>query len=53
MSTFLKIERGYDTIQKIYRGGCKMSRADEIYRQICLDILNNGFSDENLEVRPK
>ena len=30
-----------------------MSRADEIYRQTCLDILNNGFSDENLEVRPK
>ena len=30
-----------------------MSRADEIYRQTCLDILNNGYSDENLEVRPK
>ena len=30
-----------------------MSRADEIYRQTCLDILNNGFSDEDLEVRPK
>ena len=30
-----------------------MSRADEIYRQTCLDILNNGFSDEHLEVRPK
>ena len=30
-----------------------MSRADEIYRQTCLDILKNGFSDEGLEVRPK
>ena len=30
-----------------------MSRADEIYRQTCLDILENGFSDEGLEVRPK
>ena len=30
-----------------------MSIADEIYRQTCLDILNNGFSDEGLEVRPK
>ena len=30
-----------------------MSRADELYRQTCLDILNNGFSDEHLEVRPK
>lgn len=29
-----------------------MSKADELYRQTCLDILNNGFSDENLEVRP-
>jgi thymidylate synthase len=29
-----------------------MSRADEIYRTTCLDILNNGFSDEGLEVRP-
>ena len=29
-----------------------MSRADELYRQTCLDILNNGFSDEHLEVRP-
>ena len=29
-----------------------MSRADELYRQTCLDILENGFSDENMEVRP-
>mgnify|MGYP003305866739 CR=1 FL=1 len=30
-----------------------MSRADDIYRATCLDILENGFSDEGLEVRPK
>ncbi len=30
-----------------------MSRADELYRATCLDILNNGFSDEGLEVRPR
>ena len=30
-----------------------MSRADELYRATCLDILENGFSDEGLEVRPK
>ena len=30
-----------------------MSRADELYRQTCLDILNNGFSDEHLQVRPR
>ena len=35
------------------QGGCTMSRADEIYRQTCLDILQNGFSDEGLEVRPR
>ena len=29
-----------------------MSRADELYRTTCLDILENSFSDENLEVRP-
>ena len=29
-----------------------MSRADELYRATCLDILENGFSDEHLEVRP-
>ena len=29
-----------------------MSRADELYRQTCLDILENGFSDAHLEVRP-
>ena len=30
-----------------------MSRADELYRQTCIDILENGFSDEGLEVRPR
>ena len=30
-----------------------MSRADEIYRATCLDILENGFWDTNLEVRPR
>ena len=30
-----------------------MSRADEIYKATCLDILNNGFSDAELEVRPR
>lgn len=30
-----------------------MSRADEIYRQTCMDILENGFSDAELDVRPK
>jgi thymidylate synthase len=30
-----------------------MSRADELYRQTCLDILNNGFYDTELEVRPR
>ena len=30
-----------------------MSRADEIYRATCLDILKNGFWDTDLEVRPK
>ena len=34
-------------------GGHPMSIADELYRQTCLDILNNGFSDEALEVRPR
>ena len=29
-----------------------MSKADELYRQTCLDILNNGFYDTELEVRP-
>ena len=29
-----------------------MSYADEVYRKTCLDILENGFSDEDLEVRP-
>ncbi len=30
-----------------------MSRADELYKATCLDILNNGFSDEGLQVRPR
>ena len=30
-----------------------MSRADEIYRATCLDILENGFWDTDLEVRPR
>ena len=30
-----------------------MSKADELYRQTCLDILNNGFYDTDLEVRPR
>ena len=29
-----------------------MSKADEIYRATCLDILENGFYDTDLEVRP-
>ena len=30
-----------------------MSRADELYRATCLDILENGFYDTDLEVRPR
>ena len=30
-----------------------MSRADEIYRATCLDILEHGFWDTDLQVRPK
>ncbi len=30
-----------------------MSRADELYRATCLDILENGFWDTDLEVRPR
>ena len=30
-----------------------MSRADEIYRATCLDILENGFYDTDMEVRPR
>ena len=30
-----------------------MSRADELYRATCLDILENGFWDTDLDVRPK
>ena len=29
-----------------------MSRADELYKATCRKILEEGFSDENLEVRP-
>lgn len=29
-----------------------MSYADDVYKRTCLDILNNGFSDEGLNVRP-
>ena len=34
-------------------GGITMSRADEIYRATCLDILENGFSDEGMDVGPR
>ena len=30
-----------------------MSRADELYKQTCRKILEEGFSDEGLNVRPK
>lgn len=30
-----------------------MSRADEIFRQNCEDILKHGFSDEGIPVRPR
>ena len=30
-----------------------MSRADELYKQTCMTILTEGFSDEGLDVRPK
>ena len=29
-----------------------MSYADEVYKKTCLDILENGFSDAELQVRP-
>ena len=29
-----------------------MSRADDIYIETCRDILDNGFSDRDLPVRP-
>ena len=47
----LQAGRNYGIIQE-KRKDMDMSKADELYRQTCLDILNNGFSDENLEVRP-
>ena len=30
-----------------------MSRADELYKQTCRKILEEGFSDEGMDVRPK
>lgn len=30
-----------------------MSYADRVFKQNCIDILENGFSDELLEVRPR
>ena len=39
--------------QKTFQGESTMSRADELYRQTCIDILENGFYDTDLEVRPK
>ena len=30
-----------------------MSRADELYKATCRKILEEGFSDEGMEVRPK
>ena len=30
-----------------------MSRADELYKQTCIKILTEGFSDEGMEVRPR
>ena len=30
-----------------------MSRADELYKATCRKILEEGFSDEGLNVRPK
>ena len=29
-----------------------MSKADELYKKTCLEILNQGFSDQDLQVRP-
>ncbi len=29
-----------------------MSQADKIFIQTCTDIMENGFSDEKLDVRP-
>ena len=30
-----------------------MSRADELYKQTCMKILTEGYSDEGMEVRPR
>ncbi len=30
-----------------------MSKADELYRQTCMDILNHGHSDADCQVRPR
>jgi len=37
----------------VYLGGKRMSRADEIFIANIRDILENGISDESLNVRPK
>ncbi len=34
-------------------GGNKMSLADKIFVENCKDILNNGYMDSDLDVRPK
>ena len=46
---FIKIR---DNIN-LEREDLSMSRADEIFVQNMLDILNNGFSDKDLPVRPR
>jgi len=58
--SFSCVNIDFDTASKLcytqkdnIRRGIPMSRADEIYRQNCLDILNNGFYDTELEVRPR
>ena len=38
--------------KKKEKGEIPMSRADELYIQTCKDILENGFYDTDLEVRP-
>ena len=30
-----------------------MSKADDIFKNMCRDIIDNGFSDKDLDVRPK
>jgi thymidylate synthase len=36
-----------------YKEGAAMSKADEIFIENCRRIINEGFSDEALDVRPK